>query len=151
MYDLLAVAGQRAIEVDIRVPGLIADLPEQSGQVARMLLDEHMSAYKHALVVDDASSEQRLALAAAVLDRCEGVVMLDGVVALRPTPSAILCEVIDPTPTAHRCAEEFKVLVENAGRGLAKSKLGRRLPPRPLRWLVVEDCGTGTVELWPAL
>lgn len=109
-----------------------------------------MSAYKHALTVDDSSSEQRLALAVQVLDRCEGVVMLEGVVALRPTPSAILCEVIDPMPTAHRCAEEFKVLVENASRGLFSSKLGSRLPQRPLQWLVVDDYGTGTVELWPA-
>lgn len=109
-----------------------------------------MSAYKHALTVDDSSSEQRLALAAEVLDRCDGVVMLDGVVALRPTPTAILCEVIDPWPTAHRCAEEFRVLVENASRGLAGSKLASRLPRRPLNWIVVDDIGTGTVELWPA-
>jgi hypothetical protein len=109
-----------------------------------------MSAYRDALVVDDASAEQRLALAVAILDRCEGVVMLDGVAALRPTPDAIVCEVTDPMPNAHRCAEEFKVLVENARRGLAESKLGRRLPRRPLRWLVVEDYGTGTVEVWPA-
>jgi len=108
-----------------------------------------MPAYKHALVIDDASSEQRLLLAAKVLDRCEGVVMLDGVIALRPTPGAILCEVIDPTPAAHRCAEEFKVLVENAGHTLARSKLASRLPRRPLQWLVVEDDGAGTVELWP--
>jgi len=107
-----------------------------------------MSAYRHALVVDDASSEQVLALAAELLDRCERVVMLDGVVALRPTPGAILCEIIDPNPAAHRCAEEFKVLVENASRGLAGSKLASRLPRRPLQWLVVEYYGTGTVELW---
>jgi hypothetical protein len=53
-----------------------------------------MSAYKDALTIDAQSSEQRLALAADVPDRCEGVVMLDGVVALRPTPDAILCEVL---------------------------------------------------------
>ena len=107
-----------------------------------------MSAYKHALIVDDTSSEQRLALAAKVLDDCSGVILLEGMVALRPTPAAILCEVIDPMPTAHGCAEEFKVLVENAGRVLARSKFASRLPHRPLRWLVVEDNGTGTVELW---
>jgi len=109
-----------------------------------------MSAYKHALAIDDNSSEPRLALAAGVLERCEGVVMLDGVVALRPTPDAILCEVIDPEPAAHRCAEEFRVLVENAARGLAGSKLASRLPRRPLRWLVVDDYGTGVIQVWPA-
>lgn len=108
-----------------------------------------MLAYQDALVIDDASSGQRLVLAAEMLERCEGVVMLDGVVALRPTPDAILCEVIERTPSAHRCAEEFKVIIENAGRRLARSRLAGRLPRRPLRWSVVKDCGSGTVELWP--
>ena len=110
-----------------------------------------MSAYRDALVVDDSSTDQRLALAAAVLERCEGVVLFDGVVALRPTPHAITCEVIDPAPNAHRCAEEFKVLVDNARLGLANSKLSKRLPSRPLEWLVVDDYGSGTVQLWPGL
>jgi hypothetical protein len=108
-----------------------------------------MSAYKHALVIDDTSSEQRLVLATEILDRCEGVVVLDGVVALRPTPNSILCEVIDPTPSAHRCAEEFRVLVENAARELSRSKLASRLPHRALQWRVIEDCDTGTLQLWP--
>ena len=109
-----------------------------------------MSAYRDALVVDDTSSEQRLDLAAQVLLRCEAVVLLDGVVALRPDAGAIICEVIDPTPNSHRCAEEFQVLVENAGRQLANSRLAKRLPKRPLRWVVVDDYGTGTLELWHA-
>jgi hypothetical protein len=108
-----------------------------------------MSAYQQALVVDEMASEQRLAEAAQVLDRCEGVVMLRGVVALRPTPHAIWCEVIDPTPDSHRCAEEFKVLVENAAYALARSKLAARLPLRPLHWRVVDDCDTGAVSRWP--
>jgi hypothetical protein len=109
-----------------------------------------MSAYKDALAIDDASSEQRLDLAGQVLARCESVVLLDGVVALRPTPGAIICEVIDPAPDSHRCAEEFKVLVENAGRALSGSRLAARLPIRPQKWVVVDDCGTGTIELWHA-
>ena len=110
-----------------------------------------MSAYRDALVVDDSSTDQRLALATTVLERCEGVVLFDGIVALRPTPHAIICEVIDPAPNAHRCAEEFKVLVDNARLGLANSKLSKRLPSRPLEWLVVDDYGSGTVQLWPGL
>ena len=108
-----------------------------------------MTAYENALVVDDAVSEQDLLRAAQALERCEQVVVLDGVVALRPTPVAIVCEVVDPLPDSHRCAEEFKVLVENAARGLAASRLGRVLPARPLQWRVVADTGTGTAELWP--
>jgi hypothetical protein len=108
-----------------------------------------MSAYKDALAVDDKSSDQRLALAAELLAGCEGVILLEEVVALRPTQSAILCEIIDPSPSARRCAEEFKALVENASRLLAASKLAVLLPRKPLHWLVVADYGTGTVELWP--
>jgi hypothetical protein len=109
-----------------------------------------MSAYKDALVVDDTSSDQRLDLAGQVLAQCESVVLLYGVVALRPTPGEIICEVIDPAPNSHRCAEEFKVLAENAGRALSGSRLAARLPSRPLKWVVVDDYGTGTVELWHA-
>jgi hypothetical protein len=108
-----------------------------------------MSAYGRARIVDEIASAQHLAAAAKVLDRCEGVVMLRGVVALRPTPHAIWCEVIDPTPDSHRCAEEFKVLVENAAYALAGSKLATLLPQRPLQWIVVDDRGTGAVTLWP--
>ena len=108
------------------------------------------SGYEYALDVDDASSEQRLAEAAGRLDRCEGIVMLDGVIALRPGLAEIRCEVIDPAPSSHRCAEEFKVLVENAGRRLAGSRLASRLPRRPMRWLVVAGSGTEIFELWDA-
>lgn len=109
-----------------------------------------MSAYRHALTIDDESPAQRLALAAGILERCEGVVMLNGMLALRPTPAVILCEVIDPTPDAHRCAEEFKVLIENASLSLSSSKLAKQLPDRPLQWLVVDDYGSGAIEVWPA-
>jgi len=108
------------------------------------------SGYEQALVVDESSSEQRLSLAAGLLETCEGVVLLDGLVALRPGRGEIRCEVIDPDPSAHRCAEEFKVMVENAARRLAASTLGSRLPDRPVRWLVVEGGESGFVELWTA-
>ncbi len=109
-----------------------------------------MSAHERTLVVDDSSSEPCLAEAAQVLERCEGVVVLDGVAALRATPRAIVCEVIDPMPGAHRCAEEFKVLLENAGRALAGSRLAGRLPGRPLHWVVVERYAAGAPPIWPA-
>jgi hypothetical protein len=69
-----------------------------------------MSAYENALVVDDTSSDERLALAAEVLDHCKEVVMLDGVVALRPTADAILCEVIDPMPNSLAVRKSSKPL-----------------------------------------
>jgi len=109
-----------------------------------------MTAYRDALVVDDASSEQRLGLAVSLLNDGSGVVMLEGVAALRSTPTGIICEVVDRSPGSHRCMEELKVLVENAARALAGSRLAARLPARPMQWVVVEDCGSGTVELWRA-
>jgi hypothetical protein len=100
------------------------------------------------LVIGPGASEQRLALAADLLDRCEGIVVLEGVATLMPGPEAVECAVNEPVPGASRCAEEYKVLVENAARALHSSKLGPRLPDRPLRWSVVDDDGTGIVELW---
>lgn len=108
------------------------------------------SGYEGALAVDEDSSEQRLALAGGLLASGAGIVLLDGVIALRPGPAGTRCEVIDPAPSAHRCEEEFRVLVENAARRLAASRLAARLPRRPLWWLVVEDRGSGIVELWAA-
>lgn len=108
-----------------------------------------MTAYKDALAIDDSSSEQCLQSAVQLLRGREGIVLFNNVLALRPAGNRIICEVIDPYPDSHRCAEEFKVLVENAGRELANSSLGSRLPDKPLHWLVVADNGTAAVELWP--
>jgi hypothetical protein len=91
------------------------------------------------LVVDDASSAQHLDLAEKRLADCSGAVELAGVVTLRPDRQGIECTVTVPPQFAARCEEEYKVLVENAGRALASSRLGRRLPDRPLKWVVVED------------
>jgi hypothetical protein len=101
-----------------------------------------------AFVVDDTATPQRLAQAADLLDRCTGVVMLMPAIVLRPGVREIRCEVVDSTPAAHRCEEEYKVLVENAARALVRSKLGALLPDRPLRWAVVERLESGTVEAW---
>lgn len=109
-----------------------------------------MSAYKDALAIESGASEQRLALAAEILASGAGVVLLEDIVALRPSRYELLCEVIDTMPTAHRCANEYEVLVENARRALEASKLAALLPDLPRSWLVVEDYGTGTVELWHA-
>ena len=101
-----------------------------------------------AFVIDDTATPERLAQAADLLDRCTGVVMLVPDIVLRPGVRGIRCEVVDPAPAAHRCAEEYKVLVENAARALVRSKLGALLPERPLRWAVVEQHGNGMVEAW---
>jgi len=107
-----------------------------------------MSAYSYAVDVDAAASDQRLALAAEILSSKTGVVLFENILALRSTRTHLLCEVIDPTPSARRCATEYEVLVENARRAFEASRLRKRLLDRPCRWVVVEETGTGTVEVW---
>lgn len=108
-----------------------------------------MPTYEHTLTINEYSPEQRLLQAAELLARCEGVVILEKIAALRPTPKEIICEAFDPEPGAHRCAEEFKVILENAQRVFAKSRFAHLLPRRPRRWLVVAADDPGTT-LWPA-
>jgi hypothetical protein len=107
-----------------------------------------MSAYRHALAIDADSPAERLTLAAQRLREREGVVLLDGVIALRLTRHELVCEVVDPEPSAHRCALEYEVLVENARRVLESSRLHDLLPELPRAWVVVEDTGASTVEVW---
>ena len=101
-----------------------------------------------ACVIDETATPERLAQAVEILDRCTGIVCFEPAIVLRPSVREIRCEVIDPAPAAHRCEEEYKVLVENAARALDRSKLGALLPDRPLRWVVVEDRGSGVIEAW---
>jgi hypothetical protein len=108
-----------------------------------------MSAYRDAIKIDAYATGERLAAAAAVLASGTGVVMLDKRVAMRPAHAHIRCEVVDPMPSARRCEQEYEVLVENARRTLESSAFRSLMPRLPLKWLVVEDQGTGIDELWP--
>ena len=103
---------------------------------------ERMTAYGDALVIDTDASEQQVALAADLLARRAGIVVLDGVLALRATETGLLCEVLDPMPATHRCANEYDVLMENAQRALAASRLRDLLPDLPRRWSVVSSDAT---------
>ena len=109
-----------------------------------------MPADRDAFAVDADSPAERLALAAEILSGGRGVVLLEGVVALRSARTHLLCEVVDPAPSERRCENEFGVLVENARRMLEASKLRSFLPDLPQTWRVVEDNGTDLVELWRA-
>ena len=109
-----------------------------------------MTSHRDVVAVDAEASAQQLALAAEILAARSGVIILAGMVALRPTRTELLCEVIDPMPSSHRCANEYEVLVENARRALEASKLQELLRDLPCRWSVVEECGSGARELWRA-
>ena len=93
---------------------------------------------------------QQLALVAKALAGGKSVVVLEGMLVLRPARGELLCEVIDPTPSARRCANEYEVLVENAQRALETSNLGSVLPRLRRTWVVVAETDDGTTELWRA-
>jgi len=101
-----------------------------------------MSAYKDALHISDVETGQRLQLAIDLLLNGKGVVVIDDLLALRPFSGQILCEVISQgfaTP---------QVQIENAKKLLHESSIGDSLQGQQLQWLVVEDYGTGTIEVW---
>jgi hypothetical protein len=102
------------------------------------------------LVIETGDTDPSFVLAARTLAAGRSVVMFDGTLVLRPACGELRCEVVDPTPSAHRCANEYEVLVENAQRALEASKLAALLPQVQRRWLVVGDTGAGTAELWRA-
>jgi hypothetical protein len=99
--------------------------------------------------VDEHSPDPELVSAAGVLDRAEGTVAFGQSLLLRAEEGGIVCEVIAPVPGAHRCEEEFKVMVENAQRELEASRFGRLVPRGPRRWQVVELRPDGALRLWP--
>ena len=104
-----------------------------------------MSAYKDALHIQSDESGGRLALAQDLLAAGQGVVVLDGILALRPSGGELLCEVI-----ANGSESDFASRIARAQGLLARSTLGLPAPSRKLQWLVVDDYGTGTQELWRA-
>lgn len=107
-----------------------------------------MSSASDILSLGDDASEERLALAVEMLTRRSGVVLFEETILLRPEGGHLLCQVLDPISSAHRCANEYEVLVENARRLLDASRLRKVLPRLPKKWSVVEGDGTHGVELW---
>ena len=101
-----------------------------------------------ALTIGPDAPDERVALAAGRLARCEGSVVLEGIATLSPSRNAIECAITEPIPGASRCEEEYRVLVENAARALRASRLGPRLPDRPLRWVVVDGAAADPAVLW---
>ena len=110
-----------------------------------------MSAYKDALYLDSTSSEQRLQLAANLLLTGEVVVLLEGCLALRPYGGRITCEVIDEWSEAQHSQAEYEAMLGRGKSLLFSSKLGSMIPLDRLDWVVVQDYGTGTTQVWPAV
>ena len=107
-----------------------------------------MSAYKDALHITPKEAGSRLSLATELLSGCKAVVLVADRLALRPMPDRILCEVITQVPEAARDPSAHQSEVESAKRMLQASTIGSLLEGQRLEWLVVDDYGTGTTELW---
>ncbi len=107
----------------------------------------HASASRNALALRSNDSDERFGLAVDALAQGR-IVVLDETLALRCGAGAVHCEVIDPTPSAHRCANEYEVLVENARHMLESSRLNRLLPKLPKQWSVVDDRGSHPFVAW---
>ena len=109
-----------------------------------------MSAYKDALHIEPGESGSRLQLARELLSSGKAVVLLGERLALRPMASRILCEVITQLPTQSREPAAHLSEVESAKQMLNASTIASAVNSKKLEWLVVDDYGTGTVELWHA-
>lgn len=106
-----------------------------------------MSAYKDALHISANETGGRVELAAELLSSGRGVVVLNHLLALRPVASGLVCEVMGHNG---RNPHHYKAEVESAQALLANSSLASATAGKKLSWLVVEDYGMGTVELWRA-
>jgi hypothetical protein len=109
-----------------------------------------MSAYKDAVRIDPEESGSRLELARELLRNGDAVVLVGGRLALRPLPDRILCEVVTQTPPPSRGVSAYLTEVESAKRMLMASSIASGVAGRKLEWVVVDDYGTGTTELWHA-
>ena len=100
------------------------------------------------MLIRDGVSELEVNRAAALINRCEGAVTLEGVATLICGAGEIRCEIVAPASAMARCEEEYKVLVENAAHALRSSRLVSHLPDWRLQWVVVDGAGDDAVELW---
>jgi len=98
----------------------------------------------------ETGDSESVARAVEMLASGASVALFDGTLILRSMPGHLLCEVVDPAPSARRCENEYEVLVENAQRALETSNLGALLPRLRRSWVVIGDTGAGDTELWRA-
>ena len=103
-----------------------------------------MSAYEDALHITAGEIGPRALLASEVLSTRSGVVVLDNVLALRPEPDRIFCEVIAEAGSPHN----YQAAVEAAQSLLKSSTLFNSVSGKALCWLVVDDYGMGVGVLW---
>jgi hypothetical protein len=103
-------------------------------------------AYQDAFQISSAVDNNRLSLAQSLINDGSGVVIFNGVVALRQTDSGVICEVLHSTINGD---DGYATEVYDAQNLLCESVLWSTLSGFELEWIVVEGYGMGAVKLWP--
>ena len=108
-----------------------------------------MNAYQNALAIATDTSGSRLDLARELLRTGEEVVLLEHTLALRSDGQRIICEVITRLPDGAQNAEAFEAEIAAARAVLEASTIRGAVKAREHEWIVVDDDGMGTWQLWP--
>ena len=108
-----------------------------------------MNAYQNALQITRDTRDSRLELARALLKSGEEAVLLEGILALRSVDQRIICEVITRVPSGEQTAERFEAEIAHARGVLEASTIRDAVLSRDHAWIVVDDYGMGTTQLWP--
>lgn len=96
----------------------------------------------------DASPEQvEAALQALIEDQL--VVRLGEDLQLSLAGRTLRCDVLEQAGSAHRCAFEYEVMVENARRTFEASAIAQSLSGWPQRWRVILVQEEDVLTVWP--
>jgi hypothetical protein len=98
-----------------------------------------MGAYKDALHITGEETGSRASLAVDALTTRRGVVVLDGLLALRPEADHITCEVI----ASSMAPSQYRSAIEDGQSLLNRSTIFNAISGTTLLWVLVEDYGTG--------
>ena len=103
-----------------------------------------MSTDINGLHISSCDSVERVDLARDILTIGTGVVAIDGAIALRPEQGKVICEVISCPSNSHFDSKNIQVLAEAL---ISQSGLAHVLRGAEVSWVLVEDYGSGTMEL----
>lgn len=108
-----------------------------------------MNAFQDSLHIDRAASQERISLAASLIQSSEGSVVLENVLALWPSKESLRCEVIDTSMT-EKSELEYMQMVSMAKDLLDQYSelIGAAIGNRPKTWSVVYDYGMGRATKW---
>jgi len=108
-----------------------------------------MTAYRNAVDLYLDSPRDRICTAAGFLREAKTTVFVEGWLALRGTSrNAVLVEVVDRADATGR-SDHYESLLAQARSLLADPSFACFVEGMQLDWLVVQDYGTGTIQVWP--